>query len=257
MRTEPAIRWKDPLETVGPPAPPRTRPTRWLVVALVVLAALFLVATGIAAWQATELADRDAEIVTLTGANDVAVAEVTTATRRAEALTSRVDRLESRLAATVGDEEQIAARLDDARAELDRMLGPALPDGRHFGYLAAVGAAQEPPRVVFDLAGWFTDDEAVAAAIEDGLLPPGSTSIENGYYVRNEDPRWRIVTVDPATEVSLTVYPLGDIDTPRVVRFAAFEELWRLNRRGAIQGFPYWLTVEDGTVTAIGQQFIP
>ena len=261
MRTEPAIRTPAirTEDLIGAPpvgGPPR-RPARWPFVALFIVAALFLASAGVAVWQTTELAERDDEVATLTAARDTAVAETAAATERVDALVARVDRLEARLAATAGEEEQLAARLDDSLAELDRMVGPALADGRHFGFLAAVGAAQEPPRVVFDLAQWFTGDDAVEAAIEDGRLPPGATAIENDYFIRNEDPRWRLVTVDPTAGVSLTVYPFGDIETPRVVGFRAFEQLFEWNRHGAIRGFPYWLTVEEGTVIAIDQQFVP
>ena len=50
------------------------------------------------------------------------------------------------------------------------MVGPALDDGRYFGALIAVGATQRPPRLVIDLQQWFTDQEAIAAAIEDGVV---------------------------------------------------------------------------------------
>ena len=159
---------------------------------------------------------------------------------------------EHRLAATAGDEQLLAARLDEALAELERLSGPLLPDGRHFGYLAAVGAAQQPPRLVIDVAQWFTDQEAIDAAIDDGVAP-----WENGYYIRNEHPRWRIVEVDPASTVSLVVYPYGDIEQPRTVSLARFGELFGADEHGAFQGLPYWITVRDDTVIAIEQQFIP
>ena len=257
MRTEPEFRRDVSIGEPRPTVPPRAEPTRRPAVILGVVAALLVAAVGVAIWQTTEVARRGDEIAVLTDARDAAIGEAAQLTERVDVLTARVGRLETRLAATTGDEAELAAKLDDALAELDRMLGPALPDGRHFAYVAAVGATQDPPRLVVDVAQWFTDDAAVAAAIEDGRLPPGSTSIENGYYIRNDDPRWRMLAVDPATTVSLVVYPFGEIEDPLVVSFPRFAQLFEQDAHTAIQGFPYWITVEDRTVTGIEQQFIP
>jgi hypothetical protein len=257
MRTEPAIRRNDHLEVPGPPAPARARRPSALIVALVTVSALFVVATGVAVWRSTEVTDRDAEIVTLGAQRDAALADAAANGDRADALTARIDRLEARRAEVAGEADALAAKLTRTRATLERMIGPALADGRHFVYVAAVGASQQPPRLVVDVAQWFTDRAAVQAAIEDGILPAGSTSIENGYYVRNADPRWRIVEVAPATPVELVVYPFGDIEHPRAVSMDRFEDLFGQDPHAAIRAFPYWLTVDDATITEVTQQFIP
>ena len=255
MRTEPSLRSDHRLEPTIPPAlgPRPSRP----MVALAAVTTLFVVAAGIALWTSTELAQRNDEITAIREERDAAVAEVTSATERLAAITARVARLEGRLETVEGDERALAAKLADARATLQRMLGPALPDGEAFGYLVAVGARQDPPRLVFDMAQWFTDQAAVDAAIADGVLPEGSTMIENGYYIRNDDPRWRVVEVAPTTTVSLVVWPFGQIESPLTVTFVRFEDLFRRNPEVAIRAFPYRLTVEGGTVTGIEQQFIP
>ena len=105
----------------------------------------------------------------------------------------------------------LEGRASAARAELLAMLGPALPDGRHFGEIYAVGHNQNPPRLVIDIEQWFTDQAAVDAAIADGINPdPGI----NGYYIRNENPRWRTIKIDPATGVTLKTYPFADPSQP-------------------------------------------
>jgi hypothetical protein len=256
MRTEPAIRRNDHLEVPGPPAPARA-PRTSLIVALVTVSTMFVVATGAAVWRSTEVSARDAEIATLGAQRDAAVADAAAIGERADALVARVDRLETRRAEVVGEADALAAKLTRTRATLERMIGPALDEGRYFVYVAAVGASQEPPRLVVDAAQWFTDQAAVQAAIEDGVLPAGSTSIENGYYVRNTEPRWRVVEVAPGTAVELVVFPFGDIERPRAVSMDRFEELFGEDPHTAIRAFPYWVTVEDGTITDVTQQFIP
>jgi hypothetical protein len=129
------------------------------------------------------------------------------------------------------------------------MVGPTLDDGRYFGALIAVGADQEPPRLMIDIEQWFTDQAAIAAAIEDGVIEPGEI-IPNGYYIRNENPRWRTIEIDPAATVSLTVYPYGQVDDPQIVSLERFADL-------SLGWSEYWITMEDGRVVAIEQQYIP
>ena len=112
------------------------------------------------------------------------------------------------------------------------MVGPALPEGRHFGLLIAVGVDQSPPRLIIDVEQWFTDEAADQAASEDGALYPGQTHVENGYYIRNENPRWRVVKVDPRTMVALTTFPFGQIDQPLMVGFERFTHLYARDAHG-------------------------
>ena len=44
--------------------------------------------------------------------------------------------------------------------------------------------------------------------------------------IRNVDPRWCVIEVDPAASVRLTTYPYGDIDEPRVATLERFGELF-------------------------------
>jgi hypothetical protein len=250
MRTERHIG-----EPLAPP-PERTshtapgKPSRWPIVALAVVGALLVAATGIVVWQRAQIGDRDDEIAALTAGGGKASARI-------EALTARVDRLETRLEESTAAATELRTRLREARGELETMLGPALPDGRHFGRFLAVGAIQDPPRLVIDVMEWFTDQEAVDAAIEDGVLPPGSTTIDNGYYIRNEDPRWRIVPIDPAAPVTISTYPIADPANPTVVDLRRFGRLFEDHPDTTLRMSPYWFTVEDGVVTAIEEQFVP
>jgi cell division protein FtsB len=237
--TQPPIR--SPIGTV-----PGTRQRRWVWVAAIVASAA-LAGGAVFAWQQ---AARESDVAAVTTERDAALA-------RLDRLTDRVADLRAELSDLAAGRLEIRRELRRAQARLESMLGPALPDGRHFGRLVAVGASQEPPRLVIDIEQWFTGEEAAEAAIEDGVLPPGATAIENDFYIRNEDPRWRMLEVDPATTVSLTTYPYGDIDDPMVVSLTRFGELYHSTEDGLLRLFPYWITVRDGTVVQIEEQFIP
>ena len=79
------------------------------------------------------------------------------------------------------------------RAELLAMLGPALDDGRYFGALIAVGAAQEPPRLVIDIEQWFTDQAArrprSKTAYRPGDVAPGVLHPEREPALANDRDR--------------------------------------------------------------------
>ncbi len=102
---------------------------------------------------------------------------------------------------------------------------------------------------MIDLQQWLTGEEAIAAAIEDGVIEPGEI-VPNDYYIRNENPRWRTIEIDPAAKVSLTVYPHGQVDDPQIVSLERFADL-------SLGWSEYWITMAHGRVVAIEQQFIP
>jgi hypothetical protein len=215
----------------------------WLVVALVLAVTLVAAGTVAFAWR-SDL--RNAE-----RARDAAV-------QQAVLLSARVDRLDRQLGTEVPElEERLATArraLRSAHAELAGLAGPALPDGRHIVRIVAVGDDQAPPRLIVDLQRWFTDQAAVDAAIEDGV--PAADAGINGYFIRNENPRWRIVEIAPGAPVALTTYPHGQIDDPGMVDLARLRSLF-LASDEYVRYSPFWITVRDGTVVGIHEQYIP
>jgi hypothetical protein len=217
-----------------------------VTVALSFIAAL-VGGVSVFAWQRLEVRDQERSLEEAVEARDDAITMAAT-------LSDRVDRLQGRLTTATTRSTELAADVASLEARLLAMVGPALPDGKHFGRLYAVGANQEPPRLVIDIEQWFTDQEAVEAAIEDGItVDPGI----NGYYIRNENPRWRTIAIDSAAKVSLTTYPFADPSDPTVVSLNRFGELFSSYEGRSLQLSPYWITVQDGKIAAIEEQFIP
>lgn len=243
MRTEQISPRVEITEHGDPIAPaPRSR-TPWIVVAIALALALVGSVTMAAIWRSDA---RDAE-----DARDAAV-------ERLALLTARVDQLEQQVGTELpGLEARLGAARDalrEARAELVALAGPALADGTHFVRIVAVGSDQGPPRLMVDVLQWFTDQAAIDAALEDGV--PRSEAGINGYYIRNENPRWRIVEVEPAAPVALASYPLGQIDDPATVGLHRFASLFTDSGQ-YLRYSPYWLTVRNGIVTRIEEQFLP
>lgn len=135
--------------------------------------------------------------------------------------------------------------------------GPSTADvakSREFAFITAVEAGSNPA-VTADYARFLSGAEAAAAARAAGdEVPP------NDYYITNSNPTLRTLPVKPGLKVSLLSRPDGSMDVEGyVVSFAAWARNWTSPTEGnsAIRSGPYWLTVSDGTVTAIEEQYLP
>ena len=134
-------------------------------------------------------------------------------------------------------------------------------DGRHFGYVKSVDVSSTPAKVLVDVAEFLSGEEANVAAAEDGVIEAGE-SIPNDYYIRNEakDP----IALDVASDVRVTHIQCPDSCTDGIPgEFDAFaasfgdtgEKTLLDNYRGAQS--QYWITVRDGEVVAIDEQYLP
>lgn len=118
-----------------------------------------------------------------------------------------------------------------------------LPDGTWYGLVADFNT----DGISFDLACWFSGDDAVVAAAADGEESPPP----NDYYVRNHNDLLRNLEVDASTPV--TWYPSGAPDDVAEGTFAdwtahlAEEEIW----------FGVWVTITDGRVSEIEEMWVP
>jgi hypothetical protein len=139
--------------------------------------------------------------------------------------------------------------------------GSPVADGRHFGYLKSVDASSTPSTVELDVAAFLSGEEANAAAAEDGVIAEGEF-VPNDYYIRNEDKS--VVTLDVAPDVRVTHIQCpdsctdgisGDLDT-FAASFGDTGEKTLLDEYRGAQS-QYWITVRDGGVVAIDEQYLP
>lgn len=125
---------------------------------------------------------------------------------------------------------------------------------REFAFITAVNA-DSGPAVTADYAQFLTGKEAAAAARAAGdEIPP------NDYYITNTNRGLRTLPVKPGIRVSLLSRPDGSMDTDGyTVSFATWAGNWTSPTEGnsAIRSGPYWLTISEGTVTAIEEQYLP
>ena len=129
----------------------------------------------------------------------------------------------------------------------------------HFGYIRSVSTAGPTATLAFDDAQFLTGKEAQQAAEEERVVEPGE-SVPNDYYIGNPDKATRTLRIaNEATVTSVHCSPCREGVHGKLGPFlASFLE----PRRG--YGAPYrgeyglyWLTIEDGQVVAIREQYVP
>ena len=141
--------------------------------------------------------------------------------------------------------------------------GEAKPiaDETHFGYIRSVDVSSTPATVRVDIAEFLSGEEANVAAAADGVIAEGE-SVPNDYYIRNEEKD--VVMLDVAGDVGVTHIQCPDSCADGIPgQFDAFaasfgdtgEKTLLDEYRGARS--QYWITVRDGEVVAIDEQYLP
>jgi hypothetical protein len=132
----------------------------------------------------------------------------------------------------------------------------ALPDGRSFVYAKAVVGSGGAQSLTFDLATFLTDAAAAAAATahHDESPPP------NGYYIVNDNPLLRTIPISPS--VSIRYFPSsgpgccahapGTLDG-----FTAAVNGTAMTDYPDMGFSPWWITLKDGVIVKISQQYLP
>jgi len=128
-----------------------------------------------------------------------------------------------------------------------------------FGYIRSVSTAGPAATLAFDEAEFLTGDEAQRAAVEDGALPPGEP-VANDYYIRNPDKSTRTLPIATDAEITARRCQLCRNGRPGNVD----DFLGSFMKKGQTYADPYrgaeslyWLMIEDGTVVAIDEQYVP
>jgi hypothetical protein len=132
---------------------------------------------------------------------------------------------------------------------------PGLEDGRHYGYIESVDLEPPTGTIAFDLAYLLTGEKANQAAAADGYETP----VANDYYVVNDNPRLRTLPVSPDIEIRLVDWGrstrLRSADSHRFQESFGLDEYPAGRYKGKFSS--YWLTVEDGIVVRIEEQYQP
>jgi hypothetical protein len=134
--------------------------------------------------------------------------------------------------------------------------GDTLPDGRYFVQLTDIQGGEEGPLLLqYDLAYFLTGEDANQAAADRGLETP----VPNDYFIVNDNPKLRLAPIEGVYSVKYIPEGSG-LSTPVKAHEAQF-----LGWMGeSVQtDFPpkdtswWWITIANGSVTKIEQQYLP
>lgn len=111
--------------------------------------------------------------------------------------------------------------------------------------------------VKFDVVQFLTGAQADEAYRRDH--PGGDSAAPNGYYIVNANPLLRTLPVRAGAVVVVLVPPLGGTDTKTITLaelpgyFASMSGNWGTH----LWPNPFWLTVRNGAIVALQEQFLP
>lgn len=132
-----------------------------------------------------------------------------------------------------------------------------LADGRYFGFVESVDL--DSGTMGFDLACFYSGEEANEQAAQRGDEVP----VPNDVYIVNDNTTIRDVPVDPSTELLLIDWneccetsPGAELDAfASAIGEQDFIEIGGRRYAGSLS--PYWVTIENGRVALIEEQFLP
>ena len=132
-----------------------------------------------------------------------------------------------------------------------------LPDGTYFGYLQRYNAFFG--RMEFDLACFYQGQEANQQAQQRGDEVP----VPNDVYIVDDNPYTRELSVASQPEILLIDWNDCCRSVPGA-RPGAFATALRAGEPVEVDGWlfagttsPYWVTIEQGSVVAVQEQFLP
>ncbi len=105
------------------------------------------------------------------------------------------------------------ATLPDGKTERTSIFVFYLPDAtRQFAFIRDIDSDSGQPQLIVDYADFLGGEEAVQAAIEDGELPPDQADegLPNGFYIRNQNPLPRTLSLDSGAPLYLFDLTVGD-----------------------------------------------
>jgi hypothetical protein len=219
------------------------RRTVTMLIAAVLIGALI---SGLAVWAAMNGRLSDAE-----QRAELADERVSELESEVEVLTTLLEAEENTASNEVDEEEA----LDAEGASNDDTTGVAEEDGRFFCYMTSAKWEGDQPELTVDYAQMLSGAEAAAAATAAGDDSPPP----NDYYIVNQNPKLRTFPADAGMTVRMTSSAQGTqpegYDMPFGQWYDAFSGM--SGSFPSIRDVPYWITIENGTIVMIEEQYLP
>lgn len=158
-----------------------------------------------------------------------------------------------------GDENAAPAPSQTQASTQSAPPPPAPSSAERFGFIRSVSTAGPAATLAFDEAELLTGKAAQQAAEDEGVVEPGET-VPNDYYIRNPDKTTQTLRLANDATITAKRCPLcrkgrpGELE-PFLAAFMNGRQTYADPYRG--KHVPYWLTIENGAVVAIDEQYVP
>lgn len=132
---------------------------------------------------------------------------------------------------------------------------PSSEDGRHFCYVRSVTNVSGTTEITVDYAQMLTGAEAAAAAAAAGAESPPP----NDYWISNVNPMLRTFPVRSGINVKMTSTAAGTDPSGYSVALGQWQDFFVGMSPGmeVVRDVPYWVTIDDGVVIEIAEQYLP
>ncbi|MFC4101690.1 hypothetical protein [Paenibacillus xanthanilyticus] len=113
-----------------------------------------------------------------------------------------------------------------------------------------------------DAIQWYEGQDADRIFLEREP-DSGLDAAPDGYYIVNDDESIRTISVDPDAQVLMQIYDKTgnpedlDVAWNESISFKEFADALNKSDVLDLKSFPYHLTIENGVVTKIVQQYVP
>lgn len=133
-------------------------------------------------------------------------------------------------------------------------------EGKRLVYFRGVKQDGLSAIVTVDPIEMFGGDEAIVAAMQDTKCSKEKVfscagSLNNSFYIRNLSKNTQNLTVTLSTDIYLeSATDMTKLEKVGVLELKKIATAWPKER---LMNTPFWVTVKNGTVTKIEQQYIP
>jgi len=218
----------------------KCQPKSWLAIGLILVVAV-LVGGGVYYWQQVEI-------------NTVQTERDNT-----------IERTRTELQKEVSDLKKQVAQLQSKQAETtETSAEPAqkviVADEKALRYITKVYDKDDKHYLDIDYIQWLTGEDAKKAMVEDGLCESVADCIvTNDYHIKNQNPKIR--TFEISTDAKFYMQTL-DIETAGInwdqeITYDRFKGLFTAEVIEWQQYIPYHISIKDGVVIEVAEQYIP
>jgi hypothetical protein len=132
----------------------------------------------------------------------------------------------------------------------------------HTSYIDQIYQENGQTYIKADFIEWYEGEEA-NKIFREREQDPEMTEAPDGYYIVNDDTQLQTLQIASDAKVYMQIYNrTGNVDEASTkwneeISVAKFVSLLSDESEMSMKGFPYHLTIENGIIVKITQQFIP